>query len=107
MDFALPESHALWRDAVRAFAERALRPSAATLDTERRFPVEHLPLLAHEGLLSVHWPKEHGGAGRDTLAYVLALEELARVSPAHARERLRRRLHIESPPSTSIVRALK
>jgi butyryl-CoA dehydrogenase len=72
------------RSRARAFAESVLRPVAATLDAERRFPSEHVPLLAAEGFLSVHWPKEHGGAGLDTFAYALVLEELARVSPAHA-----------------------
>jgi alkylation response protein AidB-like acyl-CoA dehydrogenase len=84
MDFDLPESHRAVRDRARAFADTVLRPVVAGLDAERRFPVEHLPLLAAEGFLSVHWPREHGGAGLDTLAYALVLEELARVSPAHA-----------------------
>jgi alkylation response protein AidB-like acyl-CoA dehydrogenase len=84
MDFTLSDTHTSWRDGVRAFAQATIAPGIAACDAERRFPAEHLPLLAERGLLSVHWPKDAGGAGRDTLAYALALEELARVSPAHA-----------------------
>jgi alkylation response protein AidB-like acyl-CoA dehydrogenase len=84
MDFTLAESHRATQSRARAFADRVLRPEIAALDAERRFPEGHVALLAAEGLLAVHWPKEHGGAGLDTLAYALVLEELARVSPAHA-----------------------
>jgi alkylation response protein AidB-like acyl-CoA dehydrogenase len=84
MDFALDSTHREIQDRARAFADATLRPVIAELDAERRFPAEHLPLLAREGFLALHWPKEHGGAGLDTLAYALVLEELARVSPAHA-----------------------
>ena len=81
MDFTLSDLHRDVQARARAFADTTLRPVAAGLDA---IPVEHLPLLAAEGFLSVHWPREHGGAGLDTLAYALVLEELARVSPAHA-----------------------
>ena len=84
MDPALTPAHEDARARARAFAEGTLRPAIAALDAERRFPAEHLPLLAADGFLAIHWPKEHGGAGLDTLAYALVLEELARVSPAHA-----------------------
>jgi alkylation response protein AidB-like acyl-CoA dehydrogenase len=83
MDFTLPPAHAALQSRARSFAERVLRPSIAALDAERRFPAEHLPLLAAEGFLSIHWPAEHGGAGLDTLAYAIVIEELSRVSPAH------------------------
>jgi alkylation response protein AidB-like acyl-CoA dehydrogenase len=83
MDFTLPAAHAALQSRARTFAERVLRPEIAALDAERRFPSGHLPLLAAEGFLSIHWPAEHGGAGLDTLAYAVVLEELSRVSPAH------------------------
>ena len=83
MDFTLPPAHAALQSRACSFAERVLRPSIAALDAERRFPAEHVPLLAAEGFLSVHWPAEHGGAGLDTLAYAIVIEEISRVSPAH------------------------
>jgi len=84
MDFALPPAHVQLQSRARDFAGRVLRPSIATLDAERRFPAEHVPLLAAEGFLAIHWPAEFGGAGLDTLAYAIVLEEISRVSPAHA-----------------------
>src|SRR5262245_1999251 len=84
MDFTLSPTHQAVKDRARAFADTTLRPVMAQLDAERRFPAEHIALLAQQGFLAIHWPKEHGGAGLDTLAYALVLEEIARVSPAHA-----------------------
>ncbi len=84
MDFALPPAHLELQARARLFAERVIRPTIAALDAERTFPAEHVVALARDGFLAIHWPGEHGGAGLDTLAYAVVLEELARVSPAHA-----------------------
>jgi len=78
MNFELSPEHAALRARARAFADR-MRPSIAALDDESRFPPEHLSELASLGLLTPHWPDKG-----DTLSYALVLEELARVSPAHA-----------------------
>jgi len=78
MNFELSPEHAALRARARAFADK-MRPAIAVLDDESRFPPEHLGELAALGLLTPHWPE----AG-DTLSYALVLEELARVSPAHA-----------------------
>ena len=81
MNFELSPEHVALRARARAFADR-MRPLIAGLDDESRFPPEHLSELASLGLLTPHWP-EGSGPG-DTLSYALVLEELARVSPAHA-----------------------
>jgi len=78
MNFELSPEHVALRARARAFADR-MRPLISGLDDESRFPAEHLSELASLGLLTPHWPE----AG-DTLSYALVLEELARVSPAHA-----------------------
>lgn len=86
MNFDLPPEHAAVAARARAFAD-GLRPAIAALDDESHFPPGHLSQLASLGLLTPHWPLEHApgpDAPRDTLAYALVLEELARVSPAHA-----------------------
>jgi alkylation response protein AidB-like acyl-CoA dehydrogenase len=84
MNFELSDGHAAVAARARAFADR-LRPAIASLDDESRFPAEHLAELAAQGLLTPHWPSAEGpDAPRDTLAYALVLEELARVSPEHA-----------------------
>jgi alkylation response protein AidB-like acyl-CoA dehydrogenase len=79
VDFDLPEQHRLLRDSVREFCERHVRPYAREWDEAERFPHELVPKLAELGLLGIRVPEEYGGAGLDTLAYAIAVEECARV----------------------------
>ncbi|HMR09417.1 MAG TPA: acyl-CoA dehydrogenase family protein [Polyangiaceae bacterium] len=79
MDFELPEPHRILRQSVREFCEREVRPHARGWDEEERFPQELVPKLAGMGLLGIRIPEEYGGAGMDTLAYALCVEECARV----------------------------
>jgi alkylation response protein AidB-like acyl-CoA dehydrogenase len=78
MDFALPESHEMLKSAVRAFCEAEVVPLARSWDEDERFPKELVPRLAELGLLGIRIPEEYGGAGMDTLAYALVVEECAR-----------------------------
>jgi len=80
----LPEEHELLRRTVREFAEGEVAPVAAELDREHRFPYEIVAGLAELGLMGIPFPEEYGGAGADTLAYSLAVEELARVDSSVA-----------------------
>src|SRR6185295_17697685 len=82
--FALSEDQELLRDQVRRFAEERVRPGVAERDREHRFPEEIVREMGEMGLLGVMVPEEYGGAGFDTLAYLIAVEELARVCPATA-----------------------
>lgn len=79
MNFDLPESHQLLRHAVREFCEREVRPHAREWDARESFPMELVPKLAELGLLGIRIPEAYGGAGMDTLAYAIAVEECARV----------------------------
>ncbi|HVJ17257.1 MAG TPA: acyl-CoA dehydrogenase family protein [Polyangiaceae bacterium] len=79
MDFDLTEHHNLLRSSVREFCEREVRPHARRWDEEERFPSEIVPKLAELGLLGIRVPEEYGGAGLDTMAYAIAVEECARV----------------------------
>ena len=82
MGFALtPEQEAI-RKMVREFAEAELRPVAAELDREGRFPSQHLPKMAALGLLGMPFPPEYGGAGADHVSYAIAIEELSRCCAA-------------------------
>ncbi|MGQ0535297.1 MAG: acyl-CoA dehydrogenase [Methanobacteriota archaeon] len=84
MQFALrPEQEAI-RQTVREFAEKHVRPAAAELDREKRFPHEHVKRMADLGLLGMMVPPEHGGAGTDTVSYAIAIEEIARFCAATA-----------------------
>jgi len=79
MNFELDEHHALLRQSVRDFAQAEIRPYAQEWDREERFPTELVPKLAAMGLLGIRIPEAYGGSGMDTLAYALAIEEIARV----------------------------
>jgi alkylation response protein AidB-like acyl-CoA dehydrogenase len=79
MNFDLDEHHALLRQSVRDFAQAEIRPYAQEWDREERFPTELVPKLAAMGLLGIRIPEAYGGSGMDTLAYALAIEEIARV----------------------------
>ena len=84
MDFDLSSEHELFRDTVRAFALERVAPVAEELDRESRFPYELVAELAELGLMGIPFPEELGGAGGDTLAYALAVEELARIDSSVA-----------------------
>ncbi|MFL6195475.1 MAG: acyl-CoA dehydrogenase family protein [Thermoanaerobaculia bacterium] len=82
VDFSFTEDQALLREEVRRFAEERVRPGLAERDREHRFPVEVFKEMGEMGLLGMMVPEEYGGAGMDTLAYLLAVEEISRADPA-------------------------
>jgi alkylation response protein AidB-like acyl-CoA dehydrogenase len=84
VDFDLSDEHELLRATVREFAESRIAPVAEELDREHRFPYEIVAGLAELGLMGIPIPEEHGGAGGDTVAYALAIEELTRVDSSVA-----------------------
>ena len=84
MVFDLPEEHEALRDTVRDFAEREIAPVAAELDRTKAFPYEIIRKLGELGWMGIPFPEEYGGAGADTLAYTVAVEELARVDSSVA-----------------------
>jgi butyryl-CoA dehydrogenase len=77
MDFALNDEHKMIQEMARNFAQKEIAPVAAELDAKGEFPSRHLPKMAELGLLGMMVPIEWGGVGLDTLAYVLALEEIS------------------------------
>src|SRR5262245_57850672 len=79
MDFDLTDEQRLLRDTVRDFAQGEVAPVAEELDRTKSFPYELVRKLGDLGLMGIPFPEEYGGGGADTLAYVLAVEELARV----------------------------
>ncbi len=69
---------------VRAFVEEVIAPEAAQLDEEERFSSELTIKMGEQGLLSMVAPKIYGGQEMDTLSYIIAVEELARVDSSQA-----------------------
>jgi len=84
MDFGLSDDHRLLRATVREFAEQEIAPVAEELDRTKSFPYEIVRRLGELDLMGIPFPEEYGGAGGDSLAYALAVEELARVDSSVA-----------------------
>src|SRR5712692_8381188 len=84
MDFSLSDQQKLIRDTVRQFMENEVRPGVRQRDREGRFPTEEIKKIAELGCCGMTTPEEWGGAGLDTVSYVLMLEEVARVDAAMA-----------------------
>ncbi len=75
----LTEEQKMLREMVRDFAESKIKPIAAEIDEHERFPSEIIAGMAELGLMGIPYPEEYEGAGMDTTAYALAVEEIARV----------------------------
>src|SRR6476660_8486583 len=84
MDFDLSADHELIRRTVREFAEGEVAPVAEELDRTKSFPYAIVEQLGRLNLMGIPFPEEYGGAGGDTLAYALAVEELTRVDSSVA-----------------------
>ncbi len=84
MEFDLADHHRLLRDTVRDFARQEIAPVAEELDHTKRFPYDLVKRLGELDLMGIPFPEEYGGAGGDSLAYALAVEELARVDSSVA-----------------------
>jgi short/branched chain acyl-CoA dehydrogenase len=84
VDFDLSDEHELLRKTVREFAEERIAPVAEELDREHRFPYDIVAELGKLGMMGIPVPEEYGGAGADTLSYVVAVEELTRVDSSVA-----------------------
>lgn len=78
-DMFLTDEQKMLREMVRDFAESEVKPIAAEIDEEERFPEETIGKMAELGLLGICYDDKYGGAGMDTLSYIIAVEELSRV----------------------------
>ncbi|MGE5542885.1 MAG: acyl-CoA dehydrogenase family protein, partial [Bacillota bacterium] len=78
MDFVLSEEHESIKKSVRDVVDRAIGPRAQALDISGEFPWENAKALADLGYFGLHVPEEYGGAGLDSLALALVIEEIAR-----------------------------
>jgi alkylation response protein AidB-like acyl-CoA dehydrogenase len=81
--FPMTEEHEMIRQAARDFAQKEIAPIAAEFDESGEFPRETIRKMGEMGLMGIEVPEEYGGAGLDTLAYVLALEEICKADAAH------------------------
>jgi alkylation response protein AidB-like acyl-CoA dehydrogenase len=81
--FKLSEEHEMILQAARDFAQKEIAPIAAEFDETGDFPYETIRKMGVMGFMGIEIPEEYGGAGMDTLAYVLALEEICKVDASH------------------------
>jgi alkylation response protein AidB-like acyl-CoA dehydrogenase len=79
MDLDLPAEHSLLRETVREFMRSEVAPVVDEHERERRFPAAVVARIGALGWLGIPIPEDEGGAGLDTLAYAVAVEEIGRV----------------------------
>jgi alkylation response protein AidB-like acyl-CoA dehydrogenase len=84
MDFKLTEEQLAVRDAARDFAQNVLLPTVIERDKHAKFPTEEVKQLGELGFLGMMVDPKYGGGGMDTLSYVLAMEEIAKVDASVA-----------------------
>ena len=78
MDFNLNKTQELFRQMIREFSEKEVKPLAAEIDEQERFPQETVDKMAKLGIFGIPVPKQYGGAGGDNIMYSIAVEELSR-----------------------------
>jgi alkylation response protein AidB-like acyl-CoA dehydrogenase len=79
VDLDLPAEHQLLRETIRDFMTAEVAPVVDSHERERRFPIEIVKRIGALGWLGIPIPEDEGGAGLDTLAYAVAIEEIGRV----------------------------
>jgi len=79
MNFELTEEHKMIRDAARDFAQTELLPGVIERDENQTFPTEQIKKLGELGFLGMMVDPKYGGAGMDTISYVLAMEEISKI----------------------------
>ncbi len=84
MDFRFTEEQLMIQDVARRIAQEKIAPSAEYHDQTGEFPLANIRTLGENGLMGIEVPAEYGGAGMDTISYVLALIEIAAADGAHS-----------------------
>jgi alkylation response protein AidB-like acyl-CoA dehydrogenase len=84
MNFELSDEQQMIRKTVRDFAEREIKPVAKELDDTEAFSYDLTKKMGELGLFGMTLPEKYGGQGLDTLSYIIAVEELARVDGSQA-----------------------
>jgi alkylation response protein AidB-like acyl-CoA dehydrogenase len=79
MQFQLSEEHIMIQKAARDFAQNECLPGVIERDELQRFPKEQIMKLSELGFMGMMVDPKYGGAGMDTVSYVLAMEEISKV----------------------------
>jgi len=78
MNFSLTKEQNLFLEMIKSFAEKEVKPLAAEIDEQERFPIETVQKMAKLGIMGIPFPAEYGGGNGDNLLYSLAVEELSK-----------------------------
>ncbi len=84
MDYELSDEQKMIRETVRDFAEREIKPVAKDLDENGEFSIDLTKKIGELGLFGMCLPEKYGGQAMDTLSYIIAVEELARIDSSQA-----------------------
>ncbi|HEX3895121.1 MAG TPA: acyl-CoA dehydrogenase family protein [Rudaea sp.] len=84
MDFGFTEEQLQIQSIARDFAQKRIAPVAADFDKSGEFPLENIKEMGQLGLMGIEVPAEYGGAGMDSIAYALAMIEIAAADCAHS-----------------------
>ncbi|MGA9173262.1 MAG: acyl-CoA dehydrogenase, partial [Thermoactinomyces sp.] len=82
MDLRMTEEQAMMRKMVQDFAREEITPVISRMEEKDEFPRDLISKMAEVGLMGIPVPEEYGGAGADFLSYILAIEQIAKVSAA-------------------------
>ena len=77
-DIYFSEEHKMLQQMVREFAQNEVRPIAQELDEKGEFPYDLVEKMSSLGLMGIPWEEKFGGTGMDTLALVIAIEEIGK-----------------------------
>lgn len=80
MDMQFTDEQEMMRKVIRNFAEKEIEPEIERMEKEDRFPTEIVKRMGELGFMGIPIPTEYGGSGMDFVSYILAIEELAKVS---------------------------
>jgi alkylation response protein AidB-like acyl-CoA dehydrogenase len=84
MDFGFTEEQLQIQAIARDFAQKRIAPVAADFDKSGEFPLDNIREMGQLGLMGIEVPAEYGGAGMDSISYVLAMIEIATADCAHS-----------------------
>ena len=82
MNFEITEEHKLIQKTARDFAINELQPEVLKRDEGKIWPREAISKMSDLGFLGIMVDSKYGGGGMDTIAYTIAMEEIARIDPA-------------------------
>ena len=84
MDFNLSEEHLMIQQAAKDFAQQELLPGVIERDEHSKFPTEQVKMMAELGFMGMMVDPKYGGSGLDSIAYILAITEIAKIDASSA-----------------------